>query len=96
MWDKFFIVFEDSDVVVLYCKDYCGKYIRYDLLSLDDDDSGDYEVKYVNSFDYVSSCLYLFVVEEVKKFGRFKKKRKVEIKKRKVEICSYEKFDLFK
>ncbi|XP_033128563.1 protein NO VEIN-LIKE [Brassica rapa] len=94
--DKSPTVSEDSDVAALHRKDYCGKHTRYDSSSSDDDDSGDYEVKYVNSSDHVSSCPYPSVAEEVKKLGRSKKKRKAETKKRKAETRSHEKSDLSK
>ncbi|KAF8116207.1 hypothetical protein N665_0020s0060 [Sinapis alba] len=89
-------VSEHNDLAALHHKDSCGKHTTFNSSSSDDDDSDDYEVKYFNSSDHVSTCPYPSVAEEVKKLGRSKKKRKAETKKRKAETRSHEKSDLSK
>lgn len=94
--DKPLTVSEHNDLAALHHKDSCGKHTTFNSSSSDDDDSDDYEVKYFNSSDHVSTCPYPSVAEEVKKLGRSKKKRKAETKKRKAETRSHEKSDLSK
>ncbi|CAH8386642.1 unnamed protein product [Eruca vesicaria subsp. sativa] len=91
--DKSITVSEHNDLAAVHQKDFSGKLTKFNSSSSDDDDSGDYEVKYINNSDHVSSCPYPSVAEEMKKVGRSKKKRKADTKKRKAETRSHEKSD---
>ncbi|CAH2079391.1 unnamed protein product, partial [Thlaspi arvense] len=82
--NKPFSIFERADSFALHHKDYHGKHTRFDSSSSDVNESFDYEVGKLNSFDHTSSCPYPFVAEEMKR------------KKRKAERRSHEKSDSFK
>ncbi|CAL9225200.1 unnamed protein product [Arabidopsis halleri] len=75
--DKPLTVSERADSFALHHKDYCGKHIRFDSSSSDDNDSG-YEVRNKNSSDHFNSCPYPSVAEEMKRLGSTNKKRKGE------------------
>ncbi|CAN8232243.1 unnamed protein product [Cochlearia groenlandica] len=75
--DKSLTVSERAESFALQHKDYCGKHIRFDSSS-DDDDSFDYKIKNLNRSDNTSSCPYPSVAEEMKRLGGSNKKRKCE------------------
>ncbi|ESQ56312.1 hypothetical protein EUTSA_v10024181mg [Eutrema salsugineum] len=76
--NKSLTVSERADSFALHHKDYCGKHIRFDSSSSDENDSIDYEVKNLSSSDHISSCPYPSVAEEMKRLGGSNKKRKTE------------------
>ncbi|XP_010527472.1 PREDICTED: uncharacterized protein LOC104804807 isoform X2 [Tarenaya hassleriana] len=57
-------------------KSFCGKHIRFDSSSSDEEDSIAYDAKTVSSSNHASTCPYPSVAEEMKRLGCSNKKRK--------------------